>query len=263
MTPASKEVRDLVDRTAWYHRIELPGGLITPGRIGPSEAILRALDVIDFRGRTVLDLGCWDGLWAFEAERRGASAVHAIDDVTQRDHLDSRGFTIARELLGSQVVYRPDVSVYDIDRSGLPNADIVLFLGVYYHLKHPLLAFSRLRRVCRENALLMVEGPAFRSLTRSYASFYYGRWHVGDPSNWWVPSRKCLRQMMECSFFRVEEQVLNTPADSSPFVRAGKAAARTLLNRRHPRRYVTKARAVRRADPNYRFPDPDLAEFAE
>lgn len=60
MTLVSKKVRDLVDTTAWYHRIELPGGLITPGRIGPSEAMLRALDAIDFRGRTVLDVGCWD-----------------------------------------------------------------------------------------------------------------------------------------------------------------------------------------------------------
>ena len=224
-------------------------------------------DTIDFRGKTVLDIGCWDGLWSFEAERRGAAAVYATDDTSQRPFGQSSSLEVARGILDSKVIYRPDVSVYDVDQLQCREFDIVLFLGVYYHLKHPLYALSKLRRVCKENALLLIEGPAFRSRTRSFARFYYGRWHLGDASNWWIPSRKCLREMVECSFFQVTDELRATKFRRTKWREMAFASlettARVLLNPLYPHRYILKARAVSRADPNYVFPDADLCAFDE
>ena len=265
--PADDDLMDLVHSTPWYHRIDLPGGLTTPGRVARNPVIASFLDTIDFKGKTVLDIGCWDGLWSFEAEERGANLVVATDDTSQRPLGDSPSFEIARRLRKSSVIYHSDVPVYDIERLGRGDFDVVLFLGIYYHLKHPLYALSKIRRVCKENALLLVEGPAFRSRTRSYARFYYDRWHRGDASNWWVPSRRCLREMIECSFFRITREAATTNVrpvkwTGQPFA-CIEAAGRVLFNSLYPKRYILQASAVRGVDQNYFFPDTDLAPFDE
>ena len=79
---------DLLERVqalTWVHSIDLGNGIVTPGMWGPpSPTIMRALDTIDFHGKKVLDIGCWDGLWSFEAEKRGATTIVATDLNTQR-----------------------------------------------------------------------------------------------------------------------------------------------------------------------------------
>lgn len=116
---SADKTRDVISSLPWVHSIELPGGVVTPGKWGPpNKAILSLFDTIDFSGNSVLDIGCRDGLWSFEAEKRGATTVFATDDTSQRSHSDKASFNIAHELLKSKVIYRPDISVYEIDKLG-------------------------------------------------------------------------------------------------------------------------------------------------
>ena len=144
----------------WMHTIDLGGGVVTPGAWTPEDqaGTLGALEQIDFRGKKVLDVGCLDGLWSFEAERRGAAEVYATDLVSQVTPNREPYFRLAHELLGSRARYVPDLSVFDVARLGVRDFDVVLYLGVYYHLRDPLLSFARLRQVMRTGAVLLVEG---------------------------------------------------------------------------------------------------------
>src|SRR5881227_558759 len=91
----------------WAHSIELGDGVVTKGSFGPPDVyIMRAFDQVDFNQKKVLDIGCWDGLWSFEAERRGAAEVYATDEVSQSGALGkvSGGrptFALAHQILGS------------------------------------------------------------------------------------------------------------------------------------------------------------------
>ena len=113
---------DLLERVqalTWVHSIDLGNGIVTPGMWGPpSPTIMRALDTIDFHGKKVLDIGCWDGLWSFEAEKRGATTIVATDLNTQRWPPDGHlTFMLAHEALASKAIYRPDLSIYDVPRT--------------------------------------------------------------------------------------------------------------------------------------------------
>src|SRR5436309_7967242 len=125
-----------MNRLNWVHRIDLGHGLVTPGRWGAhNPRIMQALDAIDFRGKKVLDIGCWDGLFSFEAEKRGAAEVYATDLVTHRhirETIEQPTFRFAHDALKSRARYFPDVSVYDVERLGAHDFDVVIYAGVYY-----------------------------------------------------------------------------------------------------------------------------------
>ncbi len=91
----------------WMHTIDLGGGVVTPGAWTPEDqaGTLGALEQIDFRSKKVLDVGCLDGLWSFEAERRGAAEVYATDLVSQVTPNREPYFRLAHELLGSRARY--------------------------------------------------------------------------------------------------------------------------------------------------------------
>jgi tRNA (mo5U34)-methyltransferase len=258
-----ESLRQQVGALKWTHTIDLGHGLVTPGRWPPSPLIRKALDQVDFRGKKVLDIGCWDGLWSFEAERRGASEVYATDLAAHRPWNESQTFPLARRILGSRAHYEPDLSVYDVGRLGVTDFDVVLFLGVYYHLKDPLLALARLRQVMRPGAVLVVEGEVLGDDSGSYARFFYHQHHGGDQSNWWVPTVSCLREWVECSFFSIET-VYDVSRDALSDSRA--EALKKFLKRRvgwrpSRSRCVLTARAVCRNDPNYSFLDEELGWF--
>src|SRR4029079_4346065 len=148
------ELLEEVRRHSWYHAIDLGDGVVTPGSWSNAHWHLRrALDDIDFENKKVLDIGCLDGLWSFEAENRGASEVYATDLVSRVTPRRDVCFRMAQEILGSRAHYVPDLSVYDVERLGVRDFDVVLFPGVYYHLKDPLLAFARLRKVMKDGGL--------------------------------------------------------------------------------------------------------------
>ena len=196
------ELVNLAKSYTWVHTIDLGGSYTTPGQWGRGNPeITRAFDAIDFRGKRVLDIGCWDGQWSFEAESRGAAEIVATDLISQRDFKQDRTFEVAAALRGSKAIYIPDLSVYDIETLK-SDFDVVLFMGVYYHLKDPIKAFTAVRRVLRDQGQLLTEG-AILTEPGCFARFYYKERFCGDDSNWWVPTKDCLRQWIECSFLQI------------------------------------------------------------
>src|SRR5262245_43499499 len=147
----------------WYHRIELGDGTITPGL--PWERLWRlvenAIRGLDLRGRRVLDIGCWDGKWTFLAECLGAT-VTATDWVSQRwGGRDT--FHFASKILGSKSTYMPQCDVCRLSDSFKSGSfDVVLFMGVLYHLRYPMLALSQIRRVLGTNGVLVLETHAVK-----------------------------------------------------------------------------------------------------
>jgi tRNA (mo5U34)-methyltransferase len=292
MSGATAQSRDQlieqVKRLQWSHSIDLGDGLVTPGEWGNHNPVLwKAIGDIDFAGKKVLDVGCWDGLWSFEAEKRGAEEIYSTDLITQRSH-QMPTFELARRLLNSQARYFPRQSVYEIDELGVDDFDVVIFAGVYYHLKDPLRALAALRRVMKEGAVIVVEGAVIdaepprptppptprRRLALGrwlradppapppgpvaddcYARFYYREAFAFDDSNWWVPTIPCLRQWIECNFFAVQREydVWKPGEDKQPEVRWDPSVPNM--------RMVMTAQAVCRKDPLYCRPDAELAAF--
>ena len=197
-----EELLDLARTYKWWHSIDL-GEMVTSGVTGRWPLTERAFDGIDFSGKKVLDIGCWDGIWSFEAEKRGASEVYSVDLVSQRAWSEQKTYQLAHKLLGSKARYYPNLSVYDIGRLGLTDFDVVIYCGIYYHLQEPLRAFAALREVMAEGGLMIVEGPAVDGTDRVFADFSARTWFAEDPTNWWIPSMPCLREWLDCSFLDV------------------------------------------------------------
>jgi tRNA (mo5U34)-methyltransferase len=202
-----------IDEIDWYHEFDFPDGLVARSRTPDIELhrriwsfIASELDKIDFRGKTVLDLGCWDGYWSFYAERRGARSVLATDDRTQ-NWAGSSGVLLAKDLLSSSIDAQLDVSVYDLTRLGR-TFDIVLCLGIYYHLIDPFYAFSQVRQCCHPGSVAVFEGDYSRTLAKT--SIHYDLAEPALPI--FVPSQEVLAQMLEASYFRVAAQTPLIPA---------------------------------------------------
>jgi tRNA (mo5U34)-methyltransferase len=209
----------------WYHTIDLGGGLITKG-IDDSSYRLARLDLPNsLAGRSVLDIGAWDGFFSFEAERRGASRVVASDYYSWHGAGwgSKRGFELAREALGSKVE-DIDIDVMDLSPDRIGTFDVVFFFGVLYHLRHPLLALERVASVTR--GLLIVETVVdMAGFRRPAAAFYPGRELNNDPTNWWAPNVPALEAMLRDVGFADVKTVNPTP---SAAYRAARAVAHRL-----------------------------------
>lgn len=143
----------------WYHQIDIGGGIATPGSPGRgSQAWITSQLPRRFDGLSVLDIGAWDGYYSFLAEERGARLVLAIDNL-QNSEAHSSGtapFELAKTLRGSSVEYRL-MDVMDLDRMA-ETFDIILFLGVYYHLLNPGRALEIIRRRLNPGGKVYLEG---------------------------------------------------------------------------------------------------------
>jgi tRNA (mo5U34)-methyltransferase len=230
-----KELRERVfSFPYWYHRIELPFGIITPGWAPVSKELYNIPE--DLSGKRVLDVGAWDGFWTFEALKRGAVQVVAIDDFSDfMGHLENTSrkawatFDLCKEALGysDEQCRRLEMSVYDISPEQLGMFDLVFFFGVLYHLRHPLLAIDKLATVCRremyiETAILDRYSPYRGGFGKGYPDgqmvmeFYPGRQYANNYTNWWVPTLECLGQMVGSAGFsgvEVWEMTDQAPAD--------------------------------------------------
>lgn len=229
MTPA--EIRQRIAAYPfWYHRIELPHGVVTPGW-APLDVDAYGIPH-DLTGKRVLDVGAWDGFWTFEALKRGASQVVAVDDFS--DYLGNlpkesrkawQTFDLCRDILGYSELQCPrfDLSVYDVREELFGMFDVVFFFGTLYHLRHPLLALDRLSAVCREeifveSAILDDYSPYRGGLGRGYPDnqmvmeFYPGRQYGENDTNWWTPTLACLGYMVRSAGFSKAEGWKLTPA---------------------------------------------------
>ena len=190
----------------WWHSIALRPGLTTFG--GKSELILAQeeealLAPFNLTGRSVIDIGAWNGHFSFAAKRRGAGRVVATDSYIW-NHPAWRGreaFDLARHELGldieALVVDPPQIT------GALGRFDVVLFLGVFYHLYDPLEVMARLRGITRQ--MLLIE--THQDLTATAAPgmvFYPGDTLNQDATNWWGPNPALmLHLLLQLGFTRI------------------------------------------------------------
>lgn len=224
----------------WYHRIELPHGITTPGWAPMDPAAYRVPD--DLRGKIVLDVGAWDGYWSIEAAKRGASGVMAIDNfsdtigsVTNADR--SHGWSnlqLCTKALAIDNIIAMDGDIEKRIPYVWDHADIVFCFGVLYHLKNPLLALENMRAMCTgsiyiETAILDGCKSAYGEYGYSgeeccfefYPNDEYGRNH----SNWHVGTLRAWAAMVEAAgFINIEAWKLaehpKTVAEARGFIRA-------------------------------------------
>lgn len=221
----SPELRREVERLPWFHTIDLGNGVVTPGRDDSAMRLGRLGLPADLSGRSVLDIGAYDGFFSFEAERRGASRVVAADTFVWRELGRKRSFELARGALRSRVE-DVEVEVLELSPERVGHFDIVLFLGVLYHLRDPLMALERVASVT--DGLLVLETHVDLTLTRRPAMAFYPRSELNDdPSNWWGPNPAAVEEMLRVVGFSKVEAV--SPS-SLPYDLA--RAARRSLGRR-------------------------------
>jgi tRNA (mo5U34)-methyltransferase len=196
------DIRADAARVNWFHSIELEPGFVTPGRADTGAQVAR-LHLPDLAGKSVLDVGAWDGFFSFEAERRGAARVVAVDTFSWQPRgngTGKAGFELARRALGSSVE-DVEVDVLDIAPETVGGTfDVVLFLGVLYHLRHPFLALERLRSVCDELLVLETHVDLIGS-RRPAAAFYPGSELEDDWTNWWGPNPAAVHGMLDQAGF--------------------------------------------------------------
>lgn len=202
-------LKELVASHTWFHTIDLGHGVVTPG-VDDSPSKLEFVGFPDsLAGKTVLDVGAFDGFFSFEAERRGASRVVAADYFCWSrpgdPMTDGRGFDIAHWALGSDVEKRM-IRVEDICPETVGMFDVVLFLGVLYHSPDPLRYLRNMRSVCREVLLVETHVDALDQ-ERPMMVFYPGATLNGDASNYWGPNRQCVEEMLKEAGFRQVELV--------------------------------------------------------
>jgi tRNA (mo5U34)-methyltransferase len=191
-----------VSEIEWYHSIDLGHGIVTPGHDLSSSRLPWIGMPKDLTGMTVLDVGAWDGFFSFEAERRGARRVLAVDSFSWSGQGwgTKAGFHLAREALGSKVEDR-DVDVLDLSAATVGVFDLVLFLGVLYHMRHPLLALERIASVTGRQLILETDVDLLGS-PRPAMAFYPADELRRDPTNWWGPNPAAVSAMLKDVGFR-------------------------------------------------------------
>jgi len=213
MRGQSARLLEEVGKIKWFHTIDLGGGVVTPGR-QHSPTTLPAYGVPDdLSGKSVLDIGAWDGFNSFEAERRHARRVLATDYYcwggpgwgTQD------GFNLARRVLGSKVEDL-EIDVMDLNPERVGTFDLVLFLGVLYHMRYPMKALERVFSVTGDMMILETHVDMLQ-VERPVAAFYPDIELGGDPTHWWGPNTAAVIGMLKAvGYRRVEEfSLVKTP----------------------------------------------------
>src|SRR5580693_7160844 len=196
-----QRLADRVHSRFRYHSIELPDGSVLPG-LQSVEHLRWRLDLFglpaDLHGKRVLDIGAWDGWFSFECERRGADVV-AVDCVALNTFLE------AREVLDSRVEYLT-LDVGELSAAKLGRFDIVLFFGVLYHLRHPLLGLEKVVELCTDLALIeSYVIPAEQRTIPAVIEFYERTELGGQIDNWCGPSPEGLLAMCRSAGFAQAE----------------------------------------------------------
>jgi tRNA (mo5U34)-methyltransferase len=205
------DLRSRVSALRWYHTIDLGGGVVTAGVDDTPQRLARLSLPASLKGLSVLDIGAWDGFFSFECERRGASRVVAADHYSwsAAGWGTKAGFQLAREALESRVE-DVDIDVMDLSAERVGTFDLVLFLGVLYHLRHPLLALERVASVTRRTLILetVIDMVGVR---RPAVAFYPDRELNNDPTNWWGPNVPAVRGMLASVGFTDVRTVAEPP----------------------------------------------------
>ena len=213
------EIRQRVDALGpWFHNLDLKGVRTAPTHfLGdyPNVKWRRFCRVIpeDLTGKSVLDIGCNAGFYAMEMKRRGADRVLGLD--TDVEYLEQAKF--AANVNELKIEFRK-LSAYDVGQLG-EQFDLVIFMGVLYHLRHPLLALDLIHEHVARDLLLFqsmqrgdsridrIEKNYDFWATEQFDSPGYPKMHfiehlyADDPTNWWAPNRACVEAMLRSAGF--------------------------------------------------------------
>jgi tRNA (mo5U34)-methyltransferase len=204
----------------WFHNIELDGVPTAPNHFLGNYPYVKWRKFAhtlpaDLTGKTVLDIGCNAGFYSIEMKRRGAARVLGVD--FDESYLAQARF--AAEVEGAEIEFQK-LSVYDVGALG-ERFDIVLFLGVLYHLRHPLLALDLVREHVVGDLLVfqsMQRGSAeVRDIEENYHFWredlfdepafpklhFIEHRYANDPTNWWIPNRACVEAMLRSAGFEI------------------------------------------------------------
>ncbi|HEY9136795.1 MAG TPA: TIGR04290 family methyltransferase [Terriglobus sp.] len=207
----------------WFHNLRLQGIQTAPEHfLGDYPQVkfesFRNNLPTDMRGMTVLDIGCNAGFYSMEMKRRGADRVVGID--SDEHYLKQARF--AAEVESMKIEFKR-LSVWDVARLE-EKFDLVIFMGVLYHLRHPLLALDLIHEHVARDLLLFQSMQRGSSDVVSVEEDYdfaapapfdepgYPKMHFieqrysHDETNWWVPNRACVEAMLRSSGFRIEAQ---------------------------------------------------------
>jgi tRNA (mo5U34)-methyltransferase len=234
-----EELRKAVAEIEWWHTIDLGHGIVTPGKDNSPEKLrfLRMPERLD--DRSVLDIGAWDGFFSFEAERRGAARVLATDSFAwEGTNVGSKeGFELARRALSSKVEDR-HIDPTELSPEAIGTFDVVLFLGVLYHLRDPLGVLERVASVTAPGGLCIVETFVDLLHVRQPAAAFYPFAELNDdPTNWFgfnpAGADAALRAV---GFSRVERVGVDRDAGGSVrrFITAAGMAGARLKRRDRP-----------------------------
>jgi tRNA (mo5U34)-methyltransferase len=211
--PLAAEIAKLV----WYHSIELPGGLTTPGFFDHRPLVPHYGLPDTLAGKRAVDVATFDGFWAFQLEERGASEVMAIDldRASQTDMPPAarklilergvdmqfgRGFALAKQARSSKVE-RHICNIYDLDPADVGVFDFVHMADVLLHLERPLEALRHVRSITAPDGEALIADSIAPELTGQVTQ-YLGGWHGVV---WWRPSLDTLAQMIIDAGFRSVE----------------------------------------------------------
>lgn len=220
---SQEQLQEEIDKLGkWFHNIDLQGVRTAPDHfLGdyPNVKFQRFAHAIpkDLNGKTVLDIGCNGGFYSIEMKKRGADRVVGID--SDNKYLAQARF--AAELMGMEIEFH-NMSVYDVG-SLKEKFDVVIFMGVLYHLRHPLLAldllydnvvndiliFQSMQRGSNEVEPVKADYDFWE--TEIFENEHFPKMHfiehryAQDPTNWWVPNRACMEAMLRSSGFEVTD----------------------------------------------------------
>ena len=231
-TPWTAEsVREAISLVRWYHSFEVFPGVITPGitTVDPGGRLDMFGLPADLHGTRALDIGTWDGPVAFELERRGAT-VTALD--IQDPNLT--GFNTAKAIRGSHVAYvQGDVAGMPAKLHG--TYDLVIYCGVFYHLKDPIRAFESIALLMNEQSLMCFEGETLLHYAETlegtpdqslplaaisasrvpFAFCYPGAYKKA--SNWFIPNLACVESWLQAAGMTLVSHRFYSLPDSKPF----------------------------------------------
>lgn len=207
---ATATIRDQVKKINWFHRIDLGDGVTTPGFDDTPTKLAQVRLPADLSGKSVLDIGAWDGFFSFESERRGASRVVALDGgVWKVDTIGKAGFEFARKVLNSKVE-DVELEVAQISPERLGQFDLVLFLGVLYHLPDPVGSLLKVASVAARDIIVETHVDLVEIATPAIA-FYPFDECAKDLSNWCGPNKAAVEGMLRLAGFKTIRSFPMTP----------------------------------------------------